>query len=295
MSAFVKDADWLDWNTNPSKPTFVVPAGAVDAHCHVFGPGDIFPFAQERTYTPSDAGWEQLFALRDFLGFEKNVVVQASCHGSDNSAMLDALDRSNDMARGVATVTPAITTDELASMHARGVRGVRFNYVKRLVAPKPDAYYRGIIEKIKPLGWHVVLYFEPSDLQEKYDFFTSLGVPVVVDHLGLPDVTKPLDNPEFELFQCFMRENSQVWSKVSCPDRVTVSGSPLYADVAPFARAIVEEFPDRVLWGTDWPHPNVTQEMPDDGILVDYVPSIAPTLALQEKLLVTNPNNLYWS
>jgi 2-pyrone-4,6-dicarboxylate lactonase len=295
MSAFVKDADWLDWNTNPSKPTFVVPAGAVDAHCHVFGPGDIFPFAPERTYTPSDASSEQLFALRDFLGFEKNVVVQASCHGSDNSAMLDALDRSNDMARGVATVTPAITTDELASMHARGVRGVRFNYVKRLVAPKPDAYYRGIIEKIKPLGWHVVLYFEPSDLQEKYDFFTSLGVPVVVDHLGLPDVTKPLDNPEFELFQCFMRENSQVWSKVSCPDRVTVSGSPLYADVAPFARAIVEEFPDRVLWGTDWPHPNVTQEMPDDGILVDYVPSIAPTLALQEKLLVTNPNNLYWS
>jgi 2-pyrone-4,6-dicarboxylate lactonase len=295
MSAFVKDADWLDWNTNPSKPTFVVPAGAVDAHCHVFGPGDIFPFAPERTYTPSDANSEQLFALRDFLGFEKNVVVQASCHGSDNSAMLDALDRSNDMARGVATVTPAITTDELASMHARGVRGVRFNYVKRLVAPKPDAYYRGIIEKIKPLGWHVVLYFEPSDLQEKYDFFTSLGVPVVVDHLGLPDVTKPLDNPEFELFQCFMRENSQVWSKVSCPDRVTVSGSPLYADVAPFARAIVEEFPDRVLWGTDWPHPNVTQEMPDDGILVDYVPSIAPTLALQEKLLVTNPNNLYWS
>jgi 2-pyrone-4,6-dicarboxylate lactonase len=295
MAAFTKDADWLDWHPNPSKPQFVVPQGAVDAHCHVFGPRDVFPFAPERKYTPCDASYQQLFDLRDFLGFEKNVVVQATCHGSDNSAMLDVLDRANDMARGVATVTPSITAEELASMHERGVRGVRFNYVKRLVDPKPDEYYRGIIEKIKPLGWHVVLYFEPSDLREKYDFFTSLGVPVVIDHMGRPDVTKPLDNPDFDLFQRFMRENSNVWSKVSCPDRITVSGSPLYADVVPFAKAIVEEFPDRVLWGTDWPHPNMKKEMPDDGILVDYVPSIATTATLQQKLLVTNPNNLYWS
>lgn len=294
MPAFTKDADWLDWHPNPSKPTFVVPKGAVDAHCHVFGPGDIFPFAPERKYTPCDASWEQLFALRDFLGFEKNVVVQATCHGSDNSAMLDVLDRSNGMARGVATVTPSITSEELQSMHDRGVRGVRFNYVKRLVDPKPDEYYRGIIEKIKPLGWHVVLYFEPSDLAEKYDFFTSLGVPVVVDHMGRPDVTKPVDNPEFDLFVKFMAEND-VWCKVSCPDRITKSGSPLYADVVPFAKKIVEHFPDRVLWGTDWPHPNMKTEMPDDGILVDYVPSIATTPELQEKLLVTNPNKLYWS
>jgi 2-pyrone-4,6-dicarboxylate lactonase len=292
--AFTKDADWLDWHPNPSKPTFVVPKGAVDAHCHVFGPGDIFPFAPERKYTPCDASWEQLFALRDFLGFEKNVVVQATCHGSDNSAMLDVLDRSNGLARGVATVTPSITSEELQSMHDRGVRGVRFNYVKRLVDPKPDEYYRGIIEKIKPLGWHVVLYFEPSDLAEKYDFFTSLGVPVVVDHMGRPDVTKPVDNPEFDLFVKFMAEND-VWCKVSCPDRITKSGSPLYADVVPFAKKIVELFPDRVLWGTDWPHPNMKTEMPDDGILVDYVPSIATTPELQEKLLVTNPNKLYWS
>jgi 2-pyrone-4,6-dicarboxylate lactonase len=293
--AFVKDADWLDWHPNPTKPTFVVPAGAVDAHCHVFGPGDTFPFAPERKYTPCDASWEQLFALRDFLGFDKNVVVQATCHGSDNSALLDVLERADDRARGVVTVKADITHDELARMNELGVRGVRFNYVKRLVDPKPDDYYRQIIEKIKPFGWHVVLYFEPSDLQEKYDFFTSLGVPVVIDHMGRPDVTKPVDNAEFDLFLRFMRENSNVWSKVSCPDRLSVSGSPLYADVAPFAKTIVEEFPDRVLWGTDWPHPNMKKEMPDDGILVDYVPSIATTPALQQKLLVTNPTNLYWS
>jgi 2-pyrone-4,6-dicarboxylate lactonase len=293
--AFVKDADWLDWHPNPTKPTFVVPAGAVDAHCHVFGPGDTFPFAPERKYTPCDASWEQLFALRDFLGFDKNVVVQATCHGSDNSALLDVLERADDRARGVVTVKADITHDELARMNELGVRGVRFNYVKRLVDPKPDDYYRQIIEKIKPFGWHVVLYFEPSDLQEKYDFFTSLGVPVVIDHMGRPDVTKPVDNAEFDLFLRFVRENSNVWSKVSCPDRLSVSGSPLYADVVPFAKTIVEEFPDRVLWGTDWPHPNMKKEMPDDGILVDYVPSIATTPALQQKLLVTNPTNLYWS
>lgn len=293
-TSFTKDADWLDWHPNPSKPKFVVPAGAVDAHCHVFGPGDEFPFAPERKYTPCDASREQLFALRDFLGFEKNVVVQATCHGADNSALLDVLEHSDDMARGVVTVKADVSLGELEKMHQLGVRGVRFNYVKRLVDPKPDDYYRGIIEKIKPLGWHVVLYFEPADLIEKWDFFTSLGVPIVVDHMGRPDVTKDLDNSDFALFQKFMREND-VWAKVSCPDRLTISGSPLYADVVPFAKAIVEEFSDRVLWGTDWPHPNMKKEMPDDGILVDYVPSIAVTSALQEKLLVTNPNNLYWS
>jgi 2-pyrone-4,6-dicarboxylate lactonase len=291
---FVKDPDWLDWHPNPTKPSFQVPAGAVDAHCHVFGPGDIFPFAPERKYTPCDASWEQLFALRDFLGFEKNVVVQATCHGADNSALLDVLARANDKARGVVTVKSDIEMAELERMHALGVRGVRFNYVKRLVDPKPDDYYRGIIEKIKRLGWHVVLYFEPADLKEKWDFFTSLGVPVVIDHMGRPDVSKPVDGPEFELFLDFMR-NHDVWAKVSCPDRLTISGSPLYADVVPFAKAVVEEFPDRVLWGTDWPHPNMKKEMPDDGILVDYVPSIATTPELQTKLLVTNPNKLYWS
>ena len=293
--AFTKDADWLDWCANPTKPSFVVPKGAVDAHCHVFGPGDIFPFAPERKYTPCDASYQQLFDLRDFLGFEKNVVVQATCHGADNSALLDVLERAEDRARGVVTVRPDISHDELSRMNDLGVRGVRFNYVKRLVDPKPDDYYRQIIEKIKPFGWHVVLYFEPSDLKEKYDFFTSLGVPVVIDHMGRPDVTKPVDGEEFALFLKFMSENESVWSKVSCPDRLSFSGSPLYADVVPFAKTIVEEFPDRVLWGTDWPHPNMKKEMPDDGILVDYVPSIATTVALQEKLLVTNPNNLYWS
>jgi len=292
---FVKDAHWLDWDASPTKPTFVVPPGAVDAHCHVFGPGDTFAFAPERKYTPCDASRQQLFDLRDFLGFDKNVVVQATCHGADNSALLDVLEHSDDRARGVVTVTPQVTSHELGRMHELGVRGVRFNYVKRLVDPKPDDYYREIIAKIAPLGWHVVLYFEPADLAEKKAFFASLGVPLVIDHLGRPDVTKPLDNPEFATFVDFVRSAPEVWTKVSCPDRLSASGSPLYADVVPFAKTIVDEFSDRVLWGTDWPHPNMKKEMPDDGILVDYVPSIATTPALQQKLLVTNPTTLYWS
>jgi 2-pyrone-4,6-dicarboxylate lactonase len=291
---FVKDADWLDWHPNPSKPAFEVPAGAVDAHCHVFGPGSVFPFAPERKYTPCDASRAQLFALRDFLGFDKNVVVQATCHGSDNSALLDVLEHSDNRARGVVSVKPDVTVSELERMHELGVRGVRFNYVKRLVDPKPDDYYRSIVAKIAPLGWHVVLYFEPTDLAEKRDFFASLGVPLVVDHMGRPDVTKPVDGPEFAEYLDFA-SSADVYTKVSCPDRLSATGPPVYADVVPFARTIVEQFPDRVLWGTDWPHPNMKKEMPDDGILVDYVPSIATTASLQEKLLVNNPTTLYWS
>lgn len=291
---FQKDADWLDWHPNPSRPEFKVPAGSVDAHCHVFGPGDVFPFALERKYTPCDASREQLFKLRTRLGFEKSVVVQATCHGSDNRALLDVLEHSNDTARGVVTVEPGITHLELEQMHELGVRGVRFNYVKRLVNPKSDDYYREIIAKIRPLGWHVVLYFEPADLKERWDLFTSLGVPIVVDHMGRPDVSKRVEGEEFGLFLNFM-ENYDVIAKVSCPERLSASGSPEYADVVPFAKLVVEQFPDRVLWGTDWPHPNLKNEMPDDGKLVDYVPSIATTAQLQQKLLVTNPTNLYWS
>jgi 2-pyrone-4,6-dicarboxylate lactonase len=293
MAAFTMDADWLCFDPAPSIPRYVPPAGAVDAHCHVFGPGDVFPFAPERKYTPCDAGRDRLYALRDHLGFSRNVVVQATCHGADNRAMVDALVHADGRARGVATVKADVSADELADMHAAGVRGVRFNYVKRLVDPKPDDYYRGIVEKIAPLGWHIVIYFEAADLAEKRDFFTSLPVTLVVDHMGRPDVTKDVDGPEFVDFLRFM-ENDNVWAKATCPDRLSVSGPPGYDDFVPFARKVVERFPDRVLWGTDWPHPNMKTHMPDDGALVDMIPRIAPTADLQRRLLVDNPMRLYW-
>ena len=291
--AFTMDPDWLVFDPDPSKPTYTPPPGAVDAHCHVFGPGDEFPYAPERKYTPCDAGKDQLYALRDLLGFERNVVVQATCHGSDNRAMVDALVHADGRARGVATVTPKVSDAELRDLHDAGVRGVRFNFVKRLVDPKPDAHYLGIVERIAAYGWHVVIYFEAADLAERWGFFTSLPTTVVVDHMGRPDVTKPLDGPNFSLFTRFMAEHPNVWSKVSCPERLTVAGPP-YDDVVPFARHIVEAFPDRVLWGSDWPHPNLKSHMPDDGALVDFIPRIATTEELRRQLLVDNPLRLYW-
>jgi 2-pyrone-4,6-dicarboxylate lactonase len=298
---FTKTPGWLDWCSGPSKPRFKLPAGSVDAHCHVFGPGALFPYAPERKYTPCDASKDQLFALRDHLGFDKNVIVQATCHGSDNRALVDALRASNDKARGVATVKRDVTDAELREMHEAGVRGTRFNFVKRLADFTPREVLLEIAQRIAPLGWHVVVYFEAQDLPELYDFFTALPTTVVVDHMGRPDVSKPVDGPEFELFVKMMREHSNIWSKVSCPERLSVSGPKAlngeqnaYADVVPFAKRLVEEFPDRVLWGTDWPHPNLKDHMPDDGLLVDFIPHIATTPELQHKLLVDNPTRLYW-
>jgi 2-pyrone-4,6-dicarboxylate lactonase len=298
---FTKTPGWLDWYVGPSKPRFVVPAGSVDAHCHVFGPGAEFPFAPERKYTPCDASAQQLFALRDHLGFARNVIVQATCHGADNRAMVAACAASQGKARGVATVRRSVTDAELEAMHTAGVRGVRFNFVKRLVDFTPKDELLEISHRVKVLGWHVVIYFEAVDLPELWDFFTALPTTVVVDHMGRPDVGKPLTGPEFSLFVQFMQQHPNVWSKVSCPERLSISGpralhgeQQAYQDVVPFARHIVEQFPTRVLWGTDWPHPNLKDHMPDDGLLVDFIPHIATTAALQQQLLVTNPMRLYW-
>jgi 2-pyrone-4,6-dicarboxylate lactonase len=301
MTSFDKTPGWLDWHAGPSTPRLRLPPGSVDAHCHVFGPGAEFPYAPERKYTPCDASKAQLFALRDHLGFARNVIVQATCHGADNRAMADACRASGGRARGVATVRRSVTDRELEELHAAGVRGVRFNFVKRLVDFTPKDELLEIAGRIRALGWHVVIYFEAQDLPELWDFFTALPTTVVVDHMGRPDVTQPVDGPEFALFLKLMREHDNIWSKVSCPERLSLAGPPAlngeqraYRDVVPFARRVVESFPDRVLWGTDWPHPNLKHHMPDDGLLVDFIPHIAVTSELQTKLLVANPMRLYW-
>jgi len=301
MSAFQKTPGWLDWDPHPSRPRFRMPKGAVDAHCHVFGPGAEFPYAPERKYTPCDASKAQLFALRDHLGFERNVIVQATCHGADNRAMADACRASGGRARGVATLRRGVSDEELRELHAAGVRGVRFNFVTRLVDSTPREDQAEIAARVARLGWHVVVYFEAPELPGLLDFLAALPTTVVVDHMGRPDVTKPVDGPEFARFLELLREHPRIWSKVGGADRLSVTGPPAvkgetapYADVVPFARRVVEEFPERVLWGTDWPHPNLKHHMPDDGLLVDFVPRIAVREELQRKLLVDNPMRLYW-
>jgi len=293
-ATFKMDDGWLVYHPSPSKPEFNPPRGAVDAHCHVFGPGDTFPYAPERKYTPCDAPKEKLWELRDYLGFERNVIVQATCHGADNRALVDALQASNGSARGVATVKRTISDGELQALDAAGVRGVRFNFVKRLVDSLPHDTLEEIATRVASLGWHLVIYFEAQDLADLYDFFASLPGTIVVDHMGRPDISRPADGSDFDLFVRLMSENENFYTKVSCPDRLSAVGPPGYEDVVPFARRLVETFPDRVLWGTDWPHPNLKSHMPDDGKLVDYIPQIAPTEELQHNLLVANPMKLYW-
>ena len=294
MSKQIMDPDWLEFHPDPKKPSFQLPKGAVDAHCHVFGPLPEFPFAPERKYTPCNAGKDKLFKLRDYLGFERNVIVQATCHGTDKSAMVDACRAAGELARGVASVRSDITASELGEMHEAGVRAVRFNFVKRLVDATPREVFLEIAGKIQKFGWSTVVYFEASDLADLQPFLQQLPGIIVVDHMGRPDVTKGVDHPDFQRFMDLMSGNENMWCKVTCPERLTVAGSP-YEDVVPFYKAIVQEFEDRVLWGTDWPHPNMKSHMPDDGALVDYIPQIAKTGAQQQKLLVNNPMRLYWA
>jgi 2-pyrone-4,6-dicarboxylate lactonase len=286
-------AGYIPFHPDPSKPEFKPPAGAVDAHCHVFGPEAKFPYAPERKYTPCDAPKEKLFALRDFLGFARNVIVQASCHGIDNRALLDALESAPDKARGVAFVGAQVSDGELKSMDRAGVRGVRFNFVRRLVDFTPRDVLERIAARIAPLGWHVVVYFEMADLLDLESFFTALPAPVVVDHMGTPDVAKGVDHPENRRFLRLLDKHRNFWVKATCPERMTRLGPP-YDDVVPFARTLVVEFGDRVIWGTDWPHPNMKKEAPDDGALVDFIPRVAPSAAAQQALLVDNPLRLYW-
>lgn len=288
------DEGWLVFDQSPSKPMLTVPERAVDAHCHVFGPADVFPYAPGRRYTPADAPKEKLWELRDHLGFDRNVIVQASCHGTDNRALVDALTDAGGRARGVAVVGPGVSDDELAALDSAGVRAIRFNFVRRLADPPDPASVVDLVDRIEPLGWHVVMYFEAEDLPRLGGFMAGLPVPVVIDHMGRPDVSLSPTGPAFGRLVGLLEANEHVWCKVSCPERLSNLGPPGYDDVVPFAARVVETIPDRVLWGTDWPHPNMRSHMPDDGQLVDFIARIAPSQDLQRKLLVDNPLRLYW-
>lgn len=288
----------VSWHGNPSKPRYTPPPDAIDAHCHVFGPAAQFPFSAKAKYLPEDAGPDTLFALRDHLGFARNVIVQASCHGTDNAATLDAIAKSEGRARGVAVVDPAISEAELSALHDGGMRGIRFNFLKRLVDDAPKDKFLDLSRRL-PDGWHVVIYFEADILEALRPFLDAVPVPLVIDHMGRPDVTQGPDGPDMRAFRRLLRSRPDIWFKATCPDRLDMArngrgGDPwnAFADaVAP----LVADYPDRALWGTDWPHPNMQDAIPDDGHLVDMIPRIAPTAHLQHMLLVRNPLQLYWA
>jgi predicted TIM-barrel fold metal-dependent hydrolase len=269
-------------------PVFRLPNGACDAHCHVFGPADKFPYAPGRRYTPADAPKETLNALHRFLGVSRAVIVQASCHGDDNRAMIDALVSAPHTLRGVAIAGDGVSDAEFQAMHEAGVRGVRFNFVKHLGgAPNMDVFWK-VLARVRPLGWHVVLHMDAADIGALTPLIRKLDLPFVIDHMGRVESAKGVEQPAFKALLELARIDN-CWIKVSGSERISF---PPYDAAIPFARALTEASPDRCLWGTDFPHPNPTHEA-DEADLVDLIPKFAPDPAQQQKLLVANPARLY--
>jgi predicted TIM-barrel fold metal-dependent hydrolase len=277
---------------HPSKPRFVLPPGACDTHCHVFGPAARFPYAEGRRYTPPDAPSEMLGALHRHLGISRAVLVQASAHGTDNRAMLDAIAQDPGNRRGVAMVGPTAADAELERLHAGGVRAVRYNFVRHLGGAPDYATIENMAARIATLGWHLVLHLDAEDLVEHEALLRRLAIPFVIDHMGRVEAGHGLDQPPFLRLLALM-QLPNAWVKVSGAERVSTALGD-FTDALPYAEALVNAAPDRVLWGTDWPHPNV-RVMPDDGALVDLLPAIAPDEARRRKLLVENPARLYWA
>ena len=275
---------------DPRKPKFTPPPLACDAHCHVFGPAARFPYDPKAAYTPEDAPFEQLAGLHRKLGFERAVIVHASCHGADMRVTLDAIARSGGRYRGTAIIDESFSDREFQQMHDGGIRGVRFNFVRHLGGRPDMGFFRKTVDRLQALGWHLILHLDAQDLIEFEDLFSKLPVPFVIDHMGRVKAADGLEQPPFKTLLGFLK-NENAWVKICGAERVSSKGPP-FTDAVPFGRALVEAAPDRVLWGTDWPHPNV-KWMPDDAALVDLLPLMAPEPALQRKILVENPARLY--
>jgi 2-pyrone-4,6-dicarboxylate lactonase len=268
-----------------------MPPNATDSHCHVFGPAQRFPFAPEATYTPPDSGIDDFEILQRTLGLSRAVFVQASCHGTDNTAMVDALVRGAGRYAGVAMIDESFGPREIAELHEAGVRGTRFNFVAHLGgAPDLDTFWT-LVDRVVPFDWHIVLHFDAKDLPQYADLLERMPVPYVIDHMARVDASAGLEQEPFQALLAVMQDE-RAWVKISGAERLTAEGPPPYDDVVPYARALIEAAPDRILWGTDWPHPNV-RHMPDDGDLADLMAQFAPDETMRHRILVDNPGRLY--
>jgi 2-pyrone-4,6-dicarboxylate lactonase len=276
---------------NTRKPNYRPPRPACDAHCHIFGPGDRYPYAPDRTYTPPDAPLSRFKELQATLGLERAVLVNASCHGSDNTVIVDAIAQSHGKYRGVANADDTFTGRDFERLHEAGFRGVRFNFVKHLGGMPDMGEFRRIVERIRPLGWHIDLHFDASDLVEHDELLKSLTVPFLIDHMGRVPTRLGLEQEPFKRLLALARSNERCWVKISGSERI--SNGPPFTDAVPFAQALIAVAPDRILWGTDWPHPNIAKHMPNDGDLVDLIPLMMPDASMQRRVLVENPDRLY--
>lgn len=272
-------------------PKYQPPPGACDAHCHIFGPGAVYPYAPDRSYTPPDAPLARFKELQTTLGLSRAVLVNASCHGTDNTVILDAIAQSGGSYRGVANVGSSISDAELAHLNDGGIRGIRFNFVQHLGGTPDMDVFHDLVERIVPLGWHVVLHFDAADLLDFGAMLRSLPVPFIIDHMGRVPTRDGLDQKPFAILLDTAHMDN-CWVKICGAERISSAGPP-FTDAVPFAQAVLEVAPDRTLWGTDWPHPNIKRHMPNDGDLVDLIPLFVPDAELQRKVLVDNPHRLY--
>jgi len=276
---------------NPKKPRLRLPPLACDSHFHVFGPHRRFRFAPDRSFTPADAPKEELFRLHAFLGIERGVFVQSTCHGSDHAALVDLLAAGEGRYRGVALLKPSTPQDEVARLDEAGVRGVRLHFhFAHLGTPMSREDMRGIIELVADYGWHIALHLGGNEVVEQYEFITSIAATVVIDHVGRIEIAEGLHGRAFSVLRRLL-DRGNVWVKLSGTDRITRQPYP-YADAVPFARDLAAHAPERVVWGTDWPHPN-HGAMPNDGELVDLIADIAPDARTRQLMLVDNPAKLF--
>jgi len=230
--------------------------------------------------------------LQSILGLERAVLVNASCHGTDNTVIVDAIAQSGGRYRGVANADDSFTDRMFEDLHRAGFRGVRFNFVRHLGGVPDMGEFHRVIERIEPLGWHVDLHFDAVDLPGYGDLLSGLPVPFIIDHMGRVPVKDGLQQPPFQALLELARNNDKCWVKISGAERISSAGPP-FIDTVPFARALIEVAPDRLLWGTDWPHPNIARHMPNDGDLVDLLPLFTSDPAMQQRILVANPHRLY--
>ncbi|MBU1314540.1 MAG: amidohydrolase family protein [Alphaproteobacteria bacterium] len=281
----------LTWHQTPRTTKVRLPSNATDCHCHVFGPTSIFPYADSSSFRPADAPKEALFALHDQMGIERCVIVQSGCHGFDNRVVADAISARPGRYLGVALAPPDVTPAQLLELNAQGFRGLRFNYMGHLSPGADEQQLRALAPRLADLGWHLQIHMEDRLIAPMTPVLASLPVPVVIDHMGRIDASKGRDQPEFQALLSLL-DHDHLWCKVSGSERASRQDPP-YADATPFARELVARYPARVVWGTDWPHPNYRTTPPDDGDLFDLLPDIAPTAELLRALMVDNPTRLY--
>ncbi len=276
---------------NPRTPNFKLPPLSCDSHTHIFGPGDKYPYAPDRPYPPPDAPLEKFRALHDKLGIGRAVIVNASVHGTDNRVALDAIAVSGGRYRAVANLDGSITERDLRELDEGGFRGCRFNFVRHLGGVPDMRMFERVVSMVAELGWHVDLHFDAVDLPQYVALLANLPVRYTIDHMARVKAADGLEQLPFRTLIELMQRDEKCWVKVCGCERVSSAGPPFH-DAVPFARKICETAPDRVIWGPDWPHPNV-KTMPNDGDLVDLIPLFAPEPDVQQKILVDNPARLF--